>query len=280
MIVPELTYNQIVDVVARALAEDVGQGDVTTMSVISANPQTRGRVVFREDAIVAGLSVAHEVFRQLDASAEIDARSPDGSRVGVGETVGIVVASTRAMLGGERVALNFLQRLSGIASLTREFVEAVDGTRARILDTRKTTPLLRVLEKHAVRMGGGFNHRAGLFDAILIKDNHVALVGGLPEAIRRVREANVAGTRIHAEVESPEEVPEAIEAGATALLLDNMTPQDVARSVELAEGRVPLEATGGITLANVREYAEAGVDDISIGALTHSARAIDIGLDL
>lgn len=280
MIVPELIHEQVVDVVARALAEDVGQGDVTTMSVISTNSQIRGRVVFRENAIVAGLSVVHEVFRQLDATAELDARVPDGSCVGVGETVAIVVASTRAMLAGERVALNFLQRLSGIASLTREFVDAVGGTRARILDTRKTTPLLRVFEKYAVRMGGGFNHRAGLYDAILIKDNHVAVAGGLTEAIQRVRDANAAGTRIHAEVESPEDVLEAIEAGATALLLDNMTPRDVARTVELTGGRVPLEATGGITLANVREYAEAGVDDISIGALTHSARAIDIGLDL
>ncbi len=276
----DLPPDQIDAVVHRALAEDIGAGDITTTSVVPVDPTISGRLVFREDAIVAGLSVAQEVFRQLDPEAEVEAGVLDGSRVVAGDTAAIVVASTRAVLTGERVALNFLQRLFGIATLTRAFVDAVDGTGARILDTRKTTPTLRALEKYAVRAGGGANHRAGLFEAILIKDNHIAVAGGLAEAIGRVREASTDGMTIQVEVESSDEVPTAIGAGAAALLLDNMSPADVARAVALADGRVRLETTGRITLANVRAYAETGVDDISVGALTHSAPAIDIGLDL
>ncbi len=277
---PELPRESIQDVVRRALAEDIGAGDVTTMTVVDARDSAQARIAFRETGIMAGLSLVREVFAQLDAAADVDAAALDGSRVSAGETAAVVRASTRAMLTGERVALNFLQRLCGIATLTRAFVDAVDGTGVRILDTRKTTPTLRALEKYAVRMGGGANHRAGLYDAILIKDNHVAAAGGVTAAVARARSAAPESMSIQVEVESPDEAVAAVAAGAPGLLFDNMLPSDVRRAVARVTGNVRLEITGGVTLANVREYAETGVDDISIGALTHSAPAIDIGLDM
>ena len=274
-----LPREMIEAVVRRALVEDVGAGDVTTAAVVDARGRAEARVAFRESGVVAGVDVMREVFGQLDAAAEVDAAAAEGTRVEAGGTAAMVRASTRAMLTGERVALNFLQRLSGIATLTRAFVDAVDGTGVRILDTRKTTPMLRALEKYAVRMGGGANHRQGLYDAILIKDNHIAAAGGVAAAIAGVRRAAPAGMAIQVEVESAAEAAAAVAAGAHALLFDNMSVAEVGRSIGVISGDVRLEVTGGVTLANVRKYAETGIHDISVGALTHSARAIDIGLD-
>ncbi len=280
MKIPEPPHESIQAVVRRALAEDVGAGDVTTTAIVDPHDIAQARIGFRESGIMAGLSVVREVFAQLDPTADVDAVASDGSRVKAGESAAVVRASTRGMLTGERVALNFLQRLCGIATLTRAFVDAVEGTEVRILDTRKTTPTLRVLEKYAVRMGGGANHRAGLYDAILIKDNHIAAAGSVTAAIARARRAAPEGMAIQVEVESPDEATAAVAAGALRLLFDNMAPSEVRRAVALVAGNVRLEVTGGVTLANVREYAATGVHDISVGALTHSAPAIDIGLDL
>ncbi|MDE2989921.1 MAG: carboxylating nicotinate-nucleotide diphosphorylase [Chloroflexota bacterium] len=275
----ELPRETIEEVVRRALAEDVGAGDVTTAAVVDSPGRTEARVVYREPGVVAGIDVVREVFGQLDAAAEVDATASDGTQVAAGDVAAVVRAHTGAMLTGERVALNFLQRLSGVATLTRAFVDAIDGTGVRILDTRKTTPMLRALEKYAVRMGGGANHRQGLYDAVLIKDNHIAAAGGVAEAIAGVRRAAPAGMAIQVEVETAAEAAAAVTAGAQALLFDNMSVSEVERSVAVVTADVRLEVTGGVTLANVREYAATGVHDISVGALTHSARAIDIGLD-
>ena len=276
---PELSAETVQEIVRRALAEDIGTGDVTTNAVVDPDGSVQAPIVFRERGIVAGLDVAREVFSQLDAAAEVDAAAADGVQVGAGETAAVVRARTQAMLTGERVALNFLQRLSGIATLTRAFVDAVQGTGVRILDTRKTTPTLRALEKYAVRAGGGANHRAGLYDAILIKDNHIAAAGDVAEAIARARRDAPAGMAIQVEVETPDEATAAVAAGAHALLFDNMPVAEIERAVRAITADVRLEVTGGVTLSNVRAYAETGVHDISVGALTHSARAIDIGLD-
>lgn len=276
---PQLSAETVQAIVRRALAEDIGPGDVTTNVVVDAHGSVEARMVFREPGIVAGMDVAREVFSQLDAAVEVEAAVPDGARVGAGEIASVVRARTPAMLTGERVALNFLQRLSGIATLTRAFVDAVQGTGVRILDTRKTTPTLRALEKYAVRTGGGANHRAGLYDAILIKDNHIAAAGDVAQAIARARSGAPAGMAIQVEVETRDEAAAAVAAGAHALLFDNMPVAEVERAVGVVTGDVRLEVTGGVTLSNVREYADTGVHDISVGALTHSARAIDIGLD-
>ncbi|MCY4114735.1 MAG: carboxylating nicotinate-nucleotide diphosphorylase [Chloroflexi bacterium] len=279
MATPEQAPEAIQEVVRRALAEDIGPGDVTTNAVVDAHGSVEARMAFREPGIVAGMAVAREVFFQLDAAAEVQAAAADGARVGAAEIAAVVRAQTPAMLTGERVALNFLQRLSGIATLTRAFVDAVQGTGVRILDTRKTTPTLRALEKYAVRTGGGANHRAGLYDAILIKDNHIAAAGDVVRAISRARSGAPTGMAIQVEVETPDEAAAAVFAGAHALLFDNMPVAEVERAVGVVTGEVRLEVTGGVTLSNVRQYAETGVHDISVGALTHSARAIDIGLD-
>ena len=275
----ELPRETIEEVVRRALAEDVGAGDVTTAAVVGSRGRTDARVAFREPGVVAGMALVREVFAQLDGAAEVNAAARDGTQVGAGEVAAVIRAQTGAMLTGERVALNFLQRLSGIATLTRAFVDAVEGTGVRILDTRKTTPTLRALEKYAVRMGGGANHRQGLYDAILIKDNHIAAAGGVGAAIECARRAAPAGMAIQVEVETAAEAAAAVAAGAQALLFDNMSVSEVERSVAVVSAGVRLEVTGGVTLSNVRAYAETGVHDISVGALTHSARAIDIGLD-
>lgn len=266
--------------VRRALAEDVGRGDVTTEAVVPAEARLRAAFVYREPAVVAGLPVVRAVFAQLGAPDVLDEAVAEGSAVTAGDVAAVVEGAARVILTGERVALNFLQRLSGIATLTRQAVDAVAGRRVRILDTRKTTPTLRALEKYAVAVGGGANHRFGLFDGILIKDNHIASAGGVAEAVRRARAGRPAGMPIQVEVETLDDLAAALAAGADAVLLDNMTASDVGRAVAFARGRVRLEASGGITLASLAAYAATGVDDISLGALTHSAPSIDIGLDV
>jgi nicotinate-nucleotide pyrophosphorylase (carboxylating) len=271
-----------VDTVERlayaALAEDVGEGDVTTEATIDADASGEAELVLKEPGVVCGLDVAAAVFHALDAELRFERLVEDGTLVGSAIAVARVSGPLRAILTGERTALNFLGRLSGIATLTRRYVDAVGGTGVAILDTRKTTPGLRVLEKHAVAVGGGRNHRLGLDDGVLVKDNHLRAAGSIREAVERLR----AATHLPVEVECDtlEQVSEALAAGADAILLDNMRVDDLRDAVTLARGRARLEASGGVTLDTVRAIAETGVDEISVGALTHSARSLDVSLEL
>jgi nicotinate-nucleotide pyrophosphorylase (carboxylating) len=267
-------------IVRRALAEDIGHGDVTTQCVVPAQARCSGLVVARGEGVIAGVHVAEIVFREVDDRVEFRAHAADGSPVEKGATIAAVAGSARSVLTAERTALNLLQRMSGIATLTRRYVAAVEGTGARILDTRKTAPGLRSLDKWAVALGGGSNHRFGLYDGILIKDNHLRLAGGVRAAVTAARRGAPHGLKIQVEVETPEEVKEALAAGADALLLDNMSPADLRASVRLAKGRALTEASGGVSLDTARQIAETGVDFISVGALTHSAPALDIALDI
>lgn len=265
------------------LAEDVGRGDITTEAVVLPGVRARGRFVAKQDLVVAGLEVADAVFAVLDSSVEIEAFVTDGDRVSAGEVFARVEGPAEVLLAAERTALNLLQHLSGIATLTRAFVEAVAGTRAQIVDTRKTLPGLRMLQKYAVVVGGGRNHRFGLDDGILIKDNHIALAGGVRTAVERARKYAGHMHKIEVEVSNMDDLREALEARADIILLDNMSPEMVREAVRLIREQAPdvlVEASGGITLENVRAYAEAGVDLISIGALTHSAPAADISMKL
>ncbi len=266
--------------IEQALAEDIGPGDLTTEALIDPELQGQATIVAKQDFLVAGLEIAGQVFHTLNPTIEFKALLKDGGRAAPGEVLAEVYGPVADLLRGERVALNFLQHLSGIATHTHKFVQAVAGLPVKILDTRKTTPGLRLLEKYAVRMGGGHNHRFGLYDAILIKDNHLAAVPSLPEAIRRARIYAPHGIKIEIEVSSIDQLKEALAAGAEAILLDNMDVLTMREAVTLAKGKAVLEASGGVNLKNVREIAETGVDMISIGALTHSAPACDISLRL
>jgi nicotinate-nucleotide pyrophosphorylase (carboxylating) len=265
--------------VERALAEDVGRGDFTSQLTIPENLRARGELIAKQDLVVAGLPVAEVVFRVVDDSIEFCPLQEEGTRVSARTKLARVTGSAAGLLAGERVALNFLQRLCGIATLTHRYQEQLTGLNVKLLDTRKTTPGLRALEKYAVRMGGGCNHRMGLDDGILIKNNHLALAGGIRAAIEKAqagRPAAAASLPIEVEVRSLTELREAIAAGADAVLLDNMTPAKVHECVTAAAGRVRLEVSGGVNAENIRAYAETGVDCISVGALTHSAQAADI----
>ena len=261
-----------------ALAEDVGEGDVTTEATVDGDAAGSALLLLKEPGVVCGLAMAEAVFRALDSEVRFEALYEEGAGVDGGTAVALVSGPLRAILTGERTALNFLGRLSGIATLTKRYVDAVEGTGAAILDTRKTTPGLRVLEKHAVRCGGGRNHRFGLDDAVLIKDNHLRAAGSIADAVARTRGAT--DLPIEVECDTIEQVEAALAAGVDALLLDNMTPDGLLAAVVLVKGRARLEASGGVTLENVRAVAETGVDEISIGALTHSARSLDVSLEL
>jgi nicotinate-nucleotide pyrophosphorylase (carboxylating) len=265
------------DLVKEALAEDVGNGDVTSKLTVPKDAQARARIDQKEPGVIAGLEVAEAVFREVDKSLRFMALTSEG-QWSDGGPVCAVDGNARSILAGERVALNFLGRLSGVATLTARYVEAIQGTKARILDTRKTTPLLRELEKKAVLAGGGFNHRFGLDDAILIKENHSKMAGGVGEATRKAIEGAPKSMMIVVECASLQEVDEALSAGATHLLADNMTQQELRETVERSEGRATVEASGGVNLDTVRAIAETGVDYISVGALTHSAKALDLSL--
>jgi nicotinate-nucleotide pyrophosphorylase (carboxylating) len=271
---PLSTWGWLVD---AALVEDLGPGDVTSRLLVDAAERGEARVEAREPLVLAGTEVARTVFARTGASLE--SRAADGERVEAGTVLAVVAGPVRAVLEGERVALNFLQRLSGVATLTRAYADAIGDTGATLLDTRKTTPGWRALEKFAVRCGGGENHRKGLFDGILIKDNHIAAVGSVTEAVRRAREGAPPGLRIEVEIESVESAQEAIEAGADVLLVDNQPPAVIERLAKLTRGRVPLEASGGIRLDRIGDYARAGARWISVGAITHSAPAVDIALE-
>jgi nicotinate-nucleotide pyrophosphorylase (carboxylating) len=267
------------EAVARALAEDLGPGDVTTLATVPAGGRSRARIIAREAGIIAGLPAAQMVFETLDAEAAFRADHRDGDRVSAGETVAGIEALTAAILSGERTALNFLQRMSGIATQTARYVAAVSGAKAKILDTRKTAPGLRALDKWAVRAGGGQNHRFGLYDGVLIKDNHLRAAGGVAAAVAAAR-AGAAGRPIEVEVENLTQLDAALAAGADVVLLDNMDLERLAAAVARVAGRARTEVSGGVTLETVRAIAELGVDFISIGALTHSVRALDIALEL
>jgi nicotinate-nucleotide pyrophosphorylase (carboxylating) len=264
--------------VRAALDEDVGTGDITSRSVLDGQLRACASLLLEEPGVVCGLDVAGAAFLALDPRARLDALVTDGERIhSVPCELARVEGQARALLAAERTALNFLGRLSGIATLTRKYVDAVAGTGAEILDTRKTTPGLRRLEKYAVRAGGGRNHRAGLDDAVLIKDNHLRLAGSLAAAVRRARES---GAPVEVECETLAQVEEALEAGADALLLDNMPLPLLREAVALARGRAALEASGGVTLDTVRAIAETGVDFVSVGALTHSAQSLNVSLEV
>jgi nicotinate-nucleotide pyrophosphorylase (carboxylating) len=264
--------------VAAALAEDVGPGDVTTEATVGSDARGTAQLLMKEPAVVCGLEAAAAVFRALDPDVHFEPLVEEGARVDGPTAVATVTGPLRPILTGERVALNFLGRLSGIATLTRRYVDAVEGTGVAILDTRKTTPGLRLLEKRAVACGGGRNHRFGLYDGVLIKDNHLRAAGSVGEAVARARAAT--DLPVEVECDTLEQVREAVAAGADAILLDNMTPDGLVAAVVVAGGRARLEASGGVTLETVRVIAETGVDEISIGALTHSARSLDVSLEV
>ena len=271
------------DIVARALTEDLGAGDVTTQALFPDAVSAVGTIIAEERGglVVAGLAVAVEVFRQVDPSLACSPNVEDGDRIPYGTTALTVTGDGRSILKGERVALNFLQRLSGIATLTAKFCAAVKGTRARILDTRKTTPGLREFEKLAVVLGGGYNHRHSLADGVLIKDNHLALTGGdVARACRLARERAPHGLKIEVEVRTLEQAQAAVDGGADILLLDNMDVPTIRKAIESIKGRALVEVSGGVSLATVREIAAAGPDFISVGALTHSAPAADLSMDI
>jgi nicotinate-nucleotide pyrophosphorylase (carboxylating) len=277
-------WKQVETVIEHALAEDLSWGDVTTEALIPPNLQGRASIVVKASGVLAGVEIAEMVFHKVDPSLQFKVLVSDGSKVQKGDIVARVEGRLASILKAERTALNFLQQLSGIASETANYVEATKGSPAQIMDTRKTTPGLRLLEKYAVRMGGGQNHRLHLGDGILVKDNHLAALRSqgvsLKEIIAQAKQKAASSLKVEVEVRTVEEALEASDAGADIIMLDNIRPEEIRRVVKLTGGKVLLEASGGVTLDNIQAIAETGVDFISVGALTHSAKALDIGLDL
>jgi nicotinate-nucleotide pyrophosphorylase (carboxylating) len=268
----------IAGIIARALEEDIHTGDITTAALMVAPKRVDGYFVAKESLVLAGIMVAGEVFRQLDHTVEYCPAYSDGTLVPAGAVIAKFAGDAALLLQGERVALNILQRMCGTASLTRRYVEAVSGTKVKIVDTRKTTPGLRVLEKYAVRVGGGINHRTGLYDGVLIKENHIAAAGGITLAVQRARAYIPHTLKIEVETENLDQVREALAAGADIIMLDNMDLVTMGEAVRLIGSRAQVEASGGVSLETVRQIAETGIDIISVGALTHSARSMDISM--
>jgi len=268
---------EILSSIQRALTEDIGTGDVTTDNIVPEGATLKGVIQAKQDGVVAGIEVARQTFFALDGQISFESRVADGQLVAKGRELVLLLGSARALLTGERTALNFLGRMSGIATLTRQFVDAVEGTNAKILDTRKTAPGLRLTDKLAVKLGGGENHRVGLFDMVLIKDNHIDFAGSITRAVERVREAR---TKLEIEVETRtlDDVREALSLNVDRILLDNMSIEMMREAVEITARRVRLEASGNMTLERVRTVAETGVDYISVGALTHSPAVFDVSL--
>ncbi|RII25201.1 MAG: nicotinate-nucleotide diphosphorylase (carboxylating) [Geobacter sp.] len=265
-------------IVENALQEDIHTGDITTLAVVPEPRPARARLIAKEPMVLAGIDVAARVFHLLDSAVNFSPAFRDGDRLQSGDVLAEVEGDAAILLQGERVALNLLQRMSGVATLTARYVAAVEGTRARVVDTRKTTPGLRMLDKYAVRVGGGVNHRTGLYDGVLIKENHIAAAGGISEAVRRARAYIPHTMKIEVETESLAQVGEALAAQADIIMLDNMELDSMAEAVRLIAGRALVEASGGVNLETIRAIAGTGVDIISIGALTHSARAMDISM--
>ncbi len=300
----KLNWPKVDQTIENALREDIGSGDVTTNSLFPEDARCRAIIITKDKGVVAGLPIAEAVFRKLDKDTLWNEKKRDGEKIEPNDIIAEISASQRAVLAGERLALNFLQRLSGIATLTSRFVESVEGLPVKILDTRKTMPGLRILDKYAVRVGGGYNHRIGLYDGLLIKDNHIKLAGGITRAVRLVREGTkdisyavgadprvcpgveqpqgIAPTankiKIEVEASTLDEVKEALEVGADVIMLDNMSIEAIRRAVELINGKALIEASGGVTLENVRRIAETGGKFISVGSLTHSPPALDMAL--
>jgi nicotinate-nucleotide pyrophosphorylase (carboxylating) len=278
-----LTAEEINRAVELGLTEDIGSGDVTTLATVPPSARASAFMAAREPLVVAGLALAAAAFQQLSPEVKVERQSEDGQHLKAGAVLMTVSGPARALLSAERVALNFVQRLSGVATLTSQFVQAIKGTRTQILDTRKTTPGWRRFEKYAIACGGGQNHRMGLYDMVLIKDNHLAALnsehaGAIDAAVQRAR-TQYPNLKVEVEADTLDQVEQALNAGADLILLDNMNPLQLRLAVQKCKGRAQTEASGGITLASVRAVAEAGVDFVSVGALTHSARAVDIGLD-
>lgn len=281
MVIPDENRDLPADVLAaiqNALREDIGPGDATTVAILPPGAVMRARILAKQDGVIAGLDVTQAVFSMLDSSVEFEALVAEGMPVEDRQNLALITGSARALLTGERTALNFLGRMSGIATLTHKFVDAVAGTSAIILDTRKTAPGLRAADKLAVVRGGGQNHRMGLYDMILIKDNHIDFAGSLAEAVRKTRSAS-AGLEVEVEARTLEDVCNALDLGVERILLDNMSPEMIREAVDINAGRAKLEASGNVSLENVRSIAETGVDYISIGALTHSVEVFDVSLD-
>ncbi|MEN9754037.1 MAG: hypothetical protein RLZ07_419 [Pseudomonadota bacterium] len=278
---PPLNPLLIEEIIDRTLTEDLGRaGDITTLATIPAAARARAVIAAREAGVIAGSDLAIAAFRRMDQTIRFDTHLPDGTPISSGDVALAIEGPARAILSAERTALNFMGRLSGIASLTARYVDAIKHTKARIVCTRKTTPGLRAFEKHAVRCGGGFNHRFGLDDAILIKDNHIAVAGGVIPALRAAKAFAGHLVKIEIEVDTLNQLDEVIKEGADVVLLDNMTPPQLREAVTRVKGGMLTEASGGVTLSSVAAIAESGVDMISVGALTHSAKVLDLGLDI
>ncbi len=275
-----LPRHMLARVIRTALDEDIGAGDITTGAALTGEEMGIALATAKTEMVVAGIDVFGEVFLTLDPSLGFTARRCDGEKVAEGDLLAEISGRLASILSAERTALNLFQRMSGIATMTRRYVDAIDGTRAKILDTRKTAPGLRVLDKYAVRIGGGHNHRFALYDGVLIKDNHIAAAGGIGPAVERVRRRIPHTLKIEVEVKSAVELEEALAAGADVVMLDNMSLADMARAVSRVAGKIPLEASGNMTLARIKEVAGTGVDLISVGALTHSVTAADISLNV
>ena len=262
-----------------AIQEDIGHGDITSLLTIPDESTAIARIIAKEDFILAGMPFVNEVFSAIDPAVTIKVFFEEGAQVKKGDIIAEVSGNTRSLLAGERISLNILQRVSGIATITRTYVYRAEGLNARITDTRKTVPGMRIMEKYGVKTGGGFNHRFGLYDGILIKDNHIKVAGGVKNAVELAKKAHHL-LKIEVEVKNFDELNEALEAGADVIMLDNMSIADMAKAVKIVNGRATLEASGNVSLENVRSIAETGVDIISIGALTHSARAVDISMKI
>lgn len=273
-----LDWNKLEPIIENALREDVDGGDITTNQLFPEGGKCRAVIMAKEEGIVAGLPIARKVFMKLDKNVLWNERMRDGQTVRPKDILAEIEGSTRAILTGERTALNFLQRLSGIATLTSKFVKAVEGLPVKILDTRKTAPGLRIMDKYAVSVGGGYNHRFGLYDGVLIKDNHIKLAGGITNAVRLIRQSGKTESKIEVETSTLEEVKEALSVGVDWIMLDNMPIELMKEAVRIIDHKAITEASGGVTLKNIRSIAETGVDSISIGSLTHSPSALDVGM--
>ncbi|MCX7983702.1 MAG: carboxylating nicotinate-nucleotide diphosphorylase [Bacteroidetes bacterium] len=267
-------------IIRRALDEDIGSGDLTSLCTIPPSLILTGDLIAKSDGVIAGLNVAYETFKMLDRHVHVKSYAKEGNRIKKGQRIATITGKGRALLSAERTALNFLQRMSGIATLTRTYVDAVKGTGAQIMDTRKTAPGLRILDKLAVQYGGGVNHRFGLYDMVLIKDNHIAAAGGITQAVTQVWSKNLKNVAIEVEVRTLDELREAISLKVDRIMLDNMDIPTLRKAVEITAGRIPLEASGNVSLETVVEIAQTGVDMISIGALTHSVKALDLSFTI